>query len=113
VRVDSLPVFRYREPWPVDLQAKVTSKYFDVEVYIWAGPNVRARSTKKKFGPSTARHEIISGRAGPARPVVYLYRAVLGPTPRPTGGHEPGPFKQIRIGPFTGTKGPKFIAAHS
>jgi hypothetical protein len=108
VRVDSLPVFRYREPWPVDLQAKVTSKYFDVEVYIWAGSNVWARSMKKS--PAQARHDTKLFRAGPAGP---LYWAVLGPTPRPTGGHEPGPFKQIRISPFTGTKGLKFIAAHS
>jgi hypothetical protein len=48
---------------------------------------------------STARHEIISGRA------------VLGPTPRPTGGHEPGPFKQTRNGPLTGTKRPEMAAS--
>jgi hypothetical protein len=35
-----------------------------------------------------------------------MHRAVLGPTPRPTGGHEPDPFKQTRNGPLTGTKRP-------
>jgi hypothetical protein len=37
-----------------------------------------------------------------------MHRAVLGP--RPTGGHEPDPFKQTRNGPLTGTKRPKIIS---
>jgi hypothetical protein len=36
-----------------------------------------------------------------------MYRVVLGPRPRPTGGHEPGPIKQARNGPLTGTKRPE------
>jgi hypothetical protein len=39
-----------------------------------------------------------------------MHRAVLGPTPRPTGGHEPGPFKQTRNGPLTGMKRPNIIS---
>jgi hypothetical protein len=42
-----------------------------------------------------------------------LHRAVLGPTPRPTGGHEPGPFKQTRNGPLIGTKRPEMAASAS
>jgi hypothetical protein len=43
-----------------------------------------------------------------------MHRAVLGPRPRPTGGHEPDPFKQTRNGPLTGTKRPKIISrSHS
>jgi hypothetical protein len=36
-----------------------------------------------------------------------MHRAVLGPRPKPTGGHEPGPIKQARNGPLTGTKRPE------
>jgi hypothetical protein len=46
-----------------------------------------------------------------ARPKLStMHRAVFGPRPRPTGGHEPGPFKQTRNGPVTGTKRPKIIS---
>jgi hypothetical protein len=76
-------------------------------VYIWAGLNGLARSTKKKARPKhgTARNYYGPGRPGP------MHWAVLGPTPRPTGGHEPGPFKQTRNGPLTGTKRPKMAAS--
>jgi hypothetical protein len=59
---------------------------------------------KARPKPSMARNYF-----GPARPGT-MHRAVLGPTPRPTGGHEPGPFKQTRNGPLTGTKRPKIIS---
>jgi hypothetical protein len=39
-----------------------------------------------------------------------MHRAVLGPGPRPTDEHEPGPFKQTKNGPLTGTKRPKIIS---
>jgi hypothetical protein len=74
-------------------------------VYIWAGPNGWARSTKKaRPWHGTTRNYFGSGRPGP------LHRVVLGPTPRPTGGHETGPFKQTRNGPFTGTKRPEMLS---
>jgi hypothetical protein len=77
------------------------------EVYKWIsyliyrctfGSGLMGGHEARKKSPAQARHDTKLFRAGP------LHRAVLGPTPRPTGGHEPGPFKQTRIGPFTGTK---------
>jgi hypothetical protein len=40
-----------------------------------------------------------------------MHRAVFGPTPRPTGGHEPDPFKQTRNVPLIGTKRPEMAAS--
>jgi hypothetical protein len=77
-------------------------------VYIWAGLNGLTRSTKKST--AQARHGTKSFRAGPGRPGP-MYRAVLGPMSRPTGGHEPDPFKQTRNGPLTGTKRPEMAAS--
>jgi hypothetical protein len=76
-------------------------------VYIWAGPNGRARSTKKKPGPSTARHEIISGQAGPARCI----GPCLGRRRGPRAGTSPARLSRPELARLLARKGPKFIAA--
>jgi hypothetical protein len=52
------------------------------------------------FGPGLMGwHEARKKSTTQARHGTKLFRVVLGPRPRPTGGHEPGPFKQARKGP--------------
>jgi hypothetical protein len=78
-------------------------------VYIWAGPNGRARSTKKKPGPSTTRHEINSGWAGPTRCI----GPCLGRRRGPRAGTSPARLIRPELARLLARKGPKFIAAHS
>jgi hypothetical protein len=77
-------------------------------VYIWAGPNGRARSTKKKPGPSTTRHEINSGWAGPTRCI----GPCLGRRRGPRAGTSPARLIRPELARLLARKGPKFIAAH-
>jgi hypothetical protein len=58
--------------------------------YIWVGLNALAQSTKKV----RPKHGTTRNYFGPGRPG-SMHRVVLGP--RPTGGHEPGPFKQTEM----------------
>jgi hypothetical protein len=74
------------------------------------GPGLMGWHEARKKSTAQARHVTKLFRAGPARPGP-MHRAVLGQTLRPTGGHEPDPFKQTRNGPLTGTKRPEMAAS--
>jgi hypothetical protein len=74
------------------------------------GPGLMGEHEARKKVRS--KHDMAQNYLGPGRPGP-LHRVVLGPTPRPTGGHEPDPFKQTRIGPFTGTKRPEIHSSAS
>jgi hypothetical protein len=72
-------------------------------VYIWAGPDGPARSTKKKHGSGTTRNILVP--SGTAR---YIGLG-LGRGHGPWAGTSTTRLRQTRNGPYRGTKRPIYL----